>query len=129
MAYNDTPRKLYRSRHDSVVAGVCGGLANYFDFSPWGMRLIFILLAVFVPGITTSFMVVLYIVLALVLKPEPQRRILMPGEPDVERPEYGTRADALRRVQQRYEQIEQRLRRIESIVTRPGFDIDDQLRR
>ena len=35
-------KKLYRSRDDRVIAGVCGGLADYFDIdSPW-VRLIFI---------------------------------------------------------------------------------------
>lgn len=27
-------RKLYRSRTDSIIAGVCGGLAEYFDIDP-----------------------------------------------------------------------------------------------
>ncbi len=125
MTYRDTnrPRQLHRSRRDSVMLGVCGGLAHYFDFAPWGVRLLFVLLSLlgFFP-----FTIMAYIILAFVLKPEPERRILMPGEEG--RPLYGSREEALHRVQQRYEQIEQRLRRLESIVTRPGFDIDEQLR-
>lgn len=27
-------KKLYRSRTDSIIAGVCGGLAEYFDIDP-----------------------------------------------------------------------------------------------
>ena len=36
-------RKLYRSRRERMIAGVCGGLAIYFDMDPSWMRLIFIL--------------------------------------------------------------------------------------
>jgi phage shock protein PspC (stress-responsive transcriptional regulator) len=28
------PRRLYRSRGDRVIGGVCGGIANYFDIDP-----------------------------------------------------------------------------------------------
>jgi phage shock protein C len=32
-------KKLYRSRTDSMIAGVCGGLAEYFDIDPTLVRL------------------------------------------------------------------------------------------
>ena len=34
--------RLYRSRKDRMIAGVCGGLAKYFNIDPTWMRLIFI---------------------------------------------------------------------------------------
>lgn len=38
------PRKrLYRSRRDKMVAGVCGGLAIFFGIDPTWMRLLFII--------------------------------------------------------------------------------------
>ncbi len=37
-------KRLYRSRKDRMIAGVCGGLAEYFGMDPTWMRLIFILL-------------------------------------------------------------------------------------
>ena len=37
-------KRLYRSRRDKMVAGVCGGLANFFDIDPTWIRLIFIIL-------------------------------------------------------------------------------------
>ncbi len=37
--------KLYRSRREKVIAGVCGGLAAYFNADPTLVRLIFIVLA------------------------------------------------------------------------------------
>ena len=40
-------KKLYRSKTDRRIAGVCGGLGNYFDIDPtiirlaWGVALFF----------------------------------------------------------------------------------------
>lgn len=36
-------KRLYRNPDDKVIAGVCGGLAVYFNISPWIPRLIFAL--------------------------------------------------------------------------------------
>lgn len=37
-------KKLYRSRTDKKIAGVCGGLAEYFDIDATVVRIIFIVL-------------------------------------------------------------------------------------
>lgn len=37
-------KRLYRSRTDKIIAGVCGGLAQYFSIDPIWVRLGFILL-------------------------------------------------------------------------------------
>lgn len=37
-------KKLYRSRTDSIVAGVAGGVAEYFDIDPVFVRLVFLAL-------------------------------------------------------------------------------------
>jgi phage shock protein C len=55
-------RKLYRSRTDSRIAGVCGGLGEYLDVDPTIIRLIFVLLA-----LTGGHGVLLYIILWLVM--------------------------------------------------------------
>ncbi len=36
--------RIYRSRKESLIAGVCGGLGEYFDIDPVIIRLIFVLL-------------------------------------------------------------------------------------
>lgn len=42
--------KLYRSETNRVIAGVCGGIGEYFDFDPVILRIILVLLAVFGGG-------------------------------------------------------------------------------
>lgn len=60
-------KKLYRSREDRQVAGVCGGLAAYFGFDATLVRLIFVAMALFGgPG------VILYIIMALVVPEAPR---------------------------------------------------------
>ena len=38
--------RLMRSRRNRVLGGVCGGLAEYFDFTPTGMRILYVFLSV-----------------------------------------------------------------------------------
>jgi phage shock protein PspC (stress-responsive transcriptional regulator) len=59
-------KKLYRSSTDKMLAGVCGGLGQYFGIDPTVVRLIFALLVVFVGS-----GVILYIILALIMPLEP----------------------------------------------------------
>jgi len=62
------PRKrLYRSVNDRWIAGVCGGLGNYFNIDPILIRIGFILMAIL--GYGTGLIV--YIVLALLVEEEP----------------------------------------------------------
>ncbi len=47
----ETPvRRLYRSRTERMIAGVCGGFAEYANTDPTVVRALFILLAVFTGG-------------------------------------------------------------------------------
>ena len=43
----ETSRKLYRSKTDRKLGGVCGGLAEYLGADPTIIRVLFIVLAVF----------------------------------------------------------------------------------
>lgn len=36
-------KKLYRSRRDRKIAGICGGLGDYFRVDPFWTRLIFVI--------------------------------------------------------------------------------------
>jgi len=62
-------RKVYRSRDERQVAGVCGGLAQYFGLDPTIVRLIFVFMALAGgPGL------LVYLILAIVV-PEAPRKI------------------------------------------------------
>ncbi|MDQ3099523.1 MAG: PspC domain-containing protein [bacterium] len=58
--------KLYRSTTNRVIAGVCAGLADYFDIDPMVVRALFVL-AFFMSGAG----IVLYIVLWLIIPEHP----------------------------------------------------------
>jgi len=58
-------RKLERSRTNSRIAGVCGGLGEYLDVDPTLVRLAFILLALY-----GGHGILLYIILMLVMPPQ-----------------------------------------------------------
>jgi phage shock protein C len=58
--------KLYRSRKDRVIWGVCGGLAKYFNIDPVIMRVIAV--ASILAG-SLGFWI--YIIMALVVPVEP----------------------------------------------------------
>lgn len=47
------PKRLYRSRRDRMIAGVCGGIAAYLGVDPLVIRIIafFMLLPGGVPGL------------------------------------------------------------------------------
>ncbi len=47
-------KKLYRSTNNKLIAGVCGGLAEYFDHDPTLWRLgfaFFLVITGFMPGV------------------------------------------------------------------------------
>jgi len=39
--------KTYRSNHNRIFAGVCGGLAEHLGWSPFRMRLVWLLATIF----------------------------------------------------------------------------------
>lgn len=63
----NSSQKLYKSRTDSYISGVCGGLAKYLGISSTVIRIIF--LAALFLGYGSFFLV--YIALAIVMPKEP----------------------------------------------------------
>ena len=55
-------RKLYRSRTERSIAGICGGLAAYFDSDPTLIRLLMLLLILF-GGLSIWAYIILWIVI------------------------------------------------------------------
>lgn len=59
---------LYRSRRHSIIAGVCGGIAEWLGWSPTWVRLLYILislLSIAFPGI------IVYVILWVVMPKAP----------------------------------------------------------
>lgn len=44
---NNQNKSLYRSANNKIIAGVCGGLGQYFDIDPTIIRIVFVLMTVF----------------------------------------------------------------------------------
>ena len=120
----NTPRRLHRS-DDAILFGVCGGMAEYYDLPAWGVRLIWVLLIF--PFFL--FMVLSYLILGMILKKRPFQAY---GE-RANRPSWEgarlSRGEALERLGRRMETLDKRLQRMESIITRPGFRLEDEYRR
>ncbi|SHJ30830.1 PspC domain-containing protein [Lutispora thermophila] len=64
-------KKLYKSRHNKTLAGVCGGLAEYFDIDVTIVRLIWIAFFFLSAGFPV-FMA--YLIAALIMPEEPMDR-------------------------------------------------------
>lgn len=54
-------KRLYKSKKDQIICGVCGGIAEYFDVDPTLVRIATALLA------TTGTGFLVYIVAAIVM--------------------------------------------------------------
>jgi phage shock protein C len=66
MSTTAPPRKLTRSSRHKMIAGVCGGLAEYFGVDPTLVRIAYVLISILsaaFPGILA------YIVLMFVMPP------------------------------------------------------------
>ena len=62
----NTPKRLYRSRSERMVAGICGGLAEYFDIDPTIVRLLFVFGTIF----TGSGLFWVYLIMMIVVPEE-----------------------------------------------------------
>ena len=122
-SFYQPPRRLYRSRHGKIF-GVCGGLADYFEVRRGVVRLLAILAAIF-----TWFWPVIgaYVVLSLVLKPEP----VLPLESEEDAEFYnsytGSRELAIQRIKRVYDSLDRRVQRMEATVTARDYDWDRRL--
>jgi len=61
-------KRVYRSKKSKMLAGVCGGIAEYFDMDPVLVRLLFVLLALM--GFAG---IILYLVAWLIIPENPNQ--------------------------------------------------------
>ena len=60
-------KKLYRSRENAMLAGVCGGIGEYFDIDPTLVRLAWVVL-----GFCGGVGIWAYIIFAVIIPQRPQ---------------------------------------------------------
>ena len=117
-------RGIYRSRQGAVF-GVCRGLAEHFDFSVFWVRFIAVVLLV-VSGLWPA--TILYILAALLLKPEPIAPPTSLDEQEFYDGYLSSRHEAAQRLKRRYDGLERRIRRVEDVVTSREYDWERRLR-
>ena len=79
-------KKLYRSRADKKISGICGGLGKYLNIDPTLVRVLYVLASLF----TTCFPgLIVYIVLSFVIPEEPEHldSWQQPPQDDVQSPQ------------------------------------------
>lgn len=123
---NDSRRnRLCRSTKNRVFLGVCGGIADYFDFNVTALRVLVVVLTL-LTWIAPALVV--YLISAMVMKPAPARAFDSVDEEDF----YYTVKDspqfAVQRIRRRFDRLDKRLQRMESIVTSPTYDLKEQYR-
>lgn len=61
-------KRLYRSRDNRILAGVMGGIGDYFDIDPALIRLVYLLVTVFT-GIAPGVLVYIVAILIVPVRP------------------------------------------------------------
>lgn len=60
-------KRLYRSRENRMICGVCGGIAEYFEVDPTLIRLLMVLIAC-----TAGAGILAYFIAAVIIPDAPQ---------------------------------------------------------
>ena len=120
----DPSKGLYRSRN-GMILGVCKGIAEHLEVSVFWFRVIVVAVSFFFA--VFPFTILLYLVAAIFMKPEP----VVPFESEMDREFYDSYASsrtlAIHRLRDTYEKLDRRIRRMESIVTSRDFNWEKRL--
>lgn len=119
--------RIYRRRKGNVIFGVCGGLADHFELPAWAVRALFILFAIVTGGL--AFPVAVYLLLALWMKQEPREAFHDFNEEEVYNSYLTSRPETLDKLDRAFKRLDKRLQRLETIVTNPSFEHDEEFRR
>lgn len=66
----EEPRRLYRSRSNRSIAGICGGIGEFFDLDPTMLRIVTLLLILF-----GGLSIWIYILLWIIVPEAPAKKI------------------------------------------------------
>lgn len=122
-------RTLYRIPQQGKIAGVCAGVADYFGFETWLVRVVAV--SIFLLG-GSGIIFILYVALWMILDVKPastkvhddiseievKRKVWQAGEPAKQ---------ALADVNSRFRSLESRLRSLERYVTSDNYDLKRQI--
>lgn len=117
------PHHLYRDTERGRIAGVCAGIADYYNTSPSVVRILAIILTVFF----TIFAVGAYCIMAIVIQPKPDAS--GPVDDTFWREFSNQPRNTFGAVRHRLRELEHRLRRLEAHVTSKEFQMDRELKR
>ncbi len=115
---------IYRAR-DGVFLGVCKGVADYFDFSVFWVRLALVVIFIF-----SGFWPVIgvYLVAAFFMKPKP----IKPIESEEERDFYDSYVNSpqrgAQRLKRKFKDLDRRIRSMEDQVTARDYDWERRFR-
>jgi phage shock protein C len=121
------PHKLFRDREHAMIAGVCAGIAEYFGLNRKGVRVATVLLMLLPPFF--AFVVVSYVVLAIVLPVKPVDLYETQEQAEFWRGVSNAPSDVFGALSHRFKELNLRLQRMEAYVTSREFEIDRELAR
>ncbi len=116
-------KRLYRSR-SGMIFGVCKGVAEYFDLSVGWLRILAVVLLL-LSGIWP--VAILYVLAALLIKPEPLIPIQSEEAEEFYNSYMTSRPMAVNRLKRTFDNLDRRIQHIETIVTGREFDWDRRL--
>ncbi|TCN90219.1 envelope stress response membrane protein PspC [Shewanella fodinae] len=120
-------KTLYRNKRNGKIAGVCAGIADYFNLETWLVRVAVV--SIFLLG-GSAVMVVAYVALWMILDETPRdfdseyrelgikKKVWQAGEPATQ---------ALRDLNQRFAGLERKLRDMETYVTSEQYELKRQI--
>jgi phage shock protein C len=115
---------IYRSR-DGVFLGVCKGIAEYFNFSVFWVRIALIVVFIF-----SGFWPVIgvYLVAAFFMKPKPVKPLESEEEQEFYDSYVHSPKTAAQRLRKKFEDLERRIRNMEDKVTGREYEWERRFR-
>jgi phage shock protein C len=126
MVWTNSSRRhrLWRDGDRGIIAGVCAGIADYIGVEPIVVRLVAVLGLVFFFPPT----IVVYVILAVVLRPKPPALYASPDEEAFWRGVGTAPADTLQSLKRKFVDLEARLGQMESQVASGDFELHRKFR-
>jgi len=121
------PHRLFRDKQNAVIAGVCAGIADYFDFNRKGVRVAAVLAMLFPPFI--PFVFLSYILLAFLLPVKPSELYADEEKAVFWRGVSNAPSDVFGALSHRFRELNLRLEKMEAHVTSKEFEFERELGR